>query len=69
MARIAIQTLTRDIAYAAATDAGNRSMWAGGRRKWNVDDYNTAVDEFERLWPEAREMAREWEKDHVNANK
>lgn len=42
--------MTYEMARAAATDTGNRSMWAGGRTKWNEDDFNAACDEFERLW-------------------
>jgi hypothetical protein len=45
-------SLTRKIAWATATDAGNRSMRAGEREHWNEDDYNAAVAEFERLWPQ-----------------
>jgi len=43
--------LTREIAHAAATDAGDRSMRAGKRSVWNLEDYLAAVEEFERLWP------------------
>jgi hypothetical protein len=43
--------LTRDVAWAAAHDAGNRSMRHAGRTSWNEDDYNAAVEEFNRLWP------------------
>jgi hypothetical protein len=43
--------ITREIAHAAATDAGDRSMRAGNRSVWNLDDYLAAVDEFQRLWP------------------
>lgn len=43
--------MTREIAQAAAWDAGNRSMHACGRKQWNQDDYNEAVREFDRLWP------------------
>jgi hypothetical protein len=45
--------LTEDLARAAAQDAGNRSMRAGGRTKWNHEDFNVAVEEFNRLWPVA----------------
>jgi hypothetical protein len=38
----------RQLAYSAATDAGNRSMRAGGRTVW-AKDYNAAVAELERL--------------------
>lgn len=43
--------LTYELAHAASMDAGNRSMRAGGRTAWNLDDYNASVDEFNRLWP------------------
>jgi hypothetical protein len=32
-------TLTRDIAYAAAFDAGNRSMRKAGRIVWSEEDF------------------------------
>lgn len=41
--------MSRQIAWAAATDAGNRSMREHGRTAWNEDDYNAAVAEFDRL--------------------
>jgi len=41
-----------DLAHAASRDAGNRSMRAAGRSKWNQDDYNVACAEFDRLMPE-----------------
>jgi hypothetical protein len=43
--------IARAAAWAAATDAGNRSMRAGNRTAWNEDDYNAACEEFYRLWP------------------
>ena len=46
-----IRPLTREIAWAASTDAGNRSMRSSGRETWSEDDYNAAVAEFDRLWP------------------
>lgn len=49
-------TLTRNIAWAVATDTGNRSMRSSGRRTWNEEDYNAAVVEFERLWPITQEI-------------
>lgn len=48
--------LTRDIAWAAATDAGNLSMRRAGRTGWSKDDYQEAVDMFHRFWPEEREI-------------
>lgn len=50
-------TLTRELAYAAATDAANRQMRKAGRMRWNKDDYNLAASEFERLWPIEAELA------------
>lgn len=48
-------TLTRQIAWAAATDAGNRSMRKAGRTSWTEEDFNTAAKEFDRLWPQEKE--------------
>jgi hypothetical protein len=44
--------MTREIAWAIAQDAANASMRADGRKAWNADDYNLAVQTFNRLWPE-----------------
>jgi hypothetical protein len=41
-----------DMARSAATDAGNRSMRAAGRKVWSADDYSAACAEFARLMPE-----------------
>lgn len=41
--------ICRAIAWGAATDAGNRSMFAAGRKVWNEEDWNSAVKEFKRL--------------------
>lgn len=49
--------LTRELARAAAHDAGNRHMREAGRTAWNAEDYEVACDEFERLWPESAERA------------
>lgn len=38
-----------DMAHAAAWDAGNASMKAAGRTKWNQDDWNAMCREFSRL--------------------
>jgi hypothetical protein len=43
--------IARAAAWAAATDAGNRSMQKAGRTVWDEDDYNASCGEFERLWP------------------
>lgn len=40
----------REIARAAATDAGNRNMRKHGRKKWNEDDYYKASREYNRLF-------------------
>lgn len=48
--------MTRGIAWAIATDAGNASMKRGGRNGWSEDDYQEAVDTFNRLWPVEREI-------------
>jgi len=44
-------TMTRELAWAAGTDAGNNSMRRAGRSVWNKDDYDLAVDTFNRLNP------------------
>lgn len=48
--------MTRDLANAAAWDAGNHSMRAAGRTTWNADDYDAAVLEYNRLWPLERDL-------------
>lgn len=45
-------TLSRDLAWAAAQDAGCRAMRKANRTAWNVDDYNEAIRTFNRVWPE-----------------
>lgn len=50
--------MTHAIARAVATDAGNRSMRAGGRRAWSEADYNAAVEVFNYHWPQERELER-----------
>lgn len=49
-------TLTRDLAWAASTDAGNASMQKAGRTCWNDDDWEVARLAFDRLWPEWRDL-------------
>jgi len=44
-------TFTREMCYATARDAGNRSMRKAGRKVWAQTDYNAACAEFERLIP------------------
>lgn len=41
--------LTKELIFAAATDAGNRSMRRGGRTVWSEDDFDAACAEAERL--------------------
>lgn len=43
--------LTRDLAYAAAMDAGDRSMRAAGRTAWSAEDTARCREEFNCLWP------------------
>lgn len=42
--------LTYAVAHASGMDAGNRSMRAAGRTKWNEDDYDAACVENNRLF-------------------
>jgi len=37
------------LAHAAAWDAGDKSMRANGRDRWNEDDYLAAAREFNRI--------------------
>ena len=46
--------LTRAMAWAAATDAGDRSARKAGRKVWGNADYRAACLEFLRLWPAER---------------
>jgi hypothetical protein len=46
-----MKTWSRDLAWAAAWDAGNRSMAKGGRKSWNGEDSNIHRAEFNRLYP------------------
>ena len=43
--------MTRELAFAASLDAGDRAMSAAGRRRWSKFDQNAASKEFNRLWP------------------
>ena len=56
-------TMTRALAGAAATDAGNRSMRRGKRAAWDESDYDAACVEFTRLW--GTDDADAWDRDHV----
>ena len=42
-------TMTHEIAWAAATDAGNRHMKEHGRLVWDESDKNAAVGTYNRL--------------------
>jgi hypothetical protein len=44
-----LMRLDAELIHAAATDAGNRSMRAGGRTAWSEADYIAACDESARL--------------------
>lgn len=46
-----LQPVTPRIVYAAAQDAGNRSMRKAGRSTWNAADRRAADAEFARLVP------------------
>lgn len=41
--------LDKDIAFAAAKDVANRRARKAGRKAWNREDYNAAVQEFDRI--------------------
>lgn len=58
-----METMTREMAWAMATDEGNRSMRRAGRMTWNQDDFNAAAKMFNRLWPEKWEppIYRNWD--------
>ena len=43
------RTLTRELAFAAGTDAGNRHMSKHTLKPWSRDAYNGAVREMNRL--------------------
>lgn len=43
--------MDRELANAISLDAGNASMRKGGRVAWNEDDYNAAVEAFNRCLP------------------
>lgn len=44
-------TLTLELAWRAAWDAGAASARAAKRQRWNYDDFVAAVREWERLEP------------------
>jgi len=42
-------TMTRELAFAAGTDAANRQMRKAGRTRWNLDDRNLAGETTVRI--------------------
>jgi hypothetical protein len=44
-------TLTRKLAWAIATDEGNRYMRKGGRRAWDESDYNAPAKYLDKIYP------------------
>src|ERR1039457_3907629 len=44
--------MTEALARAAGADAANRQMRKAARTSWSEEDYNAAVAEFNRLWPD-----------------
>lgn len=44
-------TMSHEWAMSASKDAGNRSMRAAGRERWNQADADAAHREYERLMP------------------
>lgn len=51
--------MTREIAWAAATDAAVRQAKKNGRKRWSLADRNLAAETFERLWPEKKDLTRQ----------
>lgn len=47
--------LTRDLAWAAATDAADAHMRRHGRDVWSQADADVCVATLERLWPPCRD--------------
>ena len=45
-------TMTRELAWAAATDAAFTNMRNAGRLVWDIEDRSVAAVTFYRLWPE-----------------
>lgn len=46
-----MRKMTREAAWKAAWDAGDRAMRDAGRETWSAEDLLTAMEEFNRLWP------------------
>ncbi len=44
-------TLTYGIAWSIANDTANRNMRRANRESWSQEDYDIAVDTFDRLAP------------------
>lgn len=43
-------TITYTLAMAIAKDKADRRMREAGRTKWNEEDYNAMVEEFNKRW-------------------
>jgi len=50
--------MTTALAWAAATDAGNRSMREAGRTAWSAEDYAAAAEELHRLIGQERQAPK-----------
>ena len=48
--------LTRELAWAAAWDEGNRSMIRNRRRVWSREDRDAAAARFDELWPIEKDL-------------
>lgn len=49
-------TLTRELAWAAATDEANRYVRKKGKKKWDRKAYNVACKKFNELWPISKDL-------------
>ena len=59
-------TPDRELAIAAAMDAGNRSMRKRGATQWDEDDYNAASKVYaalEEVWLNRKEETPSWLKE------
>ena len=57
--------LTPEICHAAGKDVANRRMRSEGRTTWNVDDYNAACKEINRLFDIMDEQQKLQQVDHA----
>ena len=51
--------MTRELAWAAASDAADRNARKHGRKRWSREDLEVAATEFDRLWPVALDACRD----------